>query len=121
MLQAVRPGEGKTCGACQVEKAFAQFPPSAACRDGLAPHCRDCIEGSGSGHPGYHSGSGQPSASGLKRPGRRPRAQAEYPITEKVCSTLESGSIGLPAREGPSHVILHIRKQVWNYMKSPGQ
>ncbi len=83
-MQAVRPGEGKTCGACQVEKPLTHFPPSAACRDGLAPHCRDCIEGSGSGHPGYHSGSAQPSAAGLKRPGRRPRAQAEYPITEKV-------------------------------------
>ena len=80
----MQSGEGKICGACQVEKPLGHFPPSAACRDGLAPHCRDCIDRSGSGHPGYPTGSGQPSAAGLKRPGRRQRAQAHFPISEKV-------------------------------------
>ena len=80
-LHVVQIARSKTCETCQVEKPAAQFSLNGGSKDGLAPHCQECM--TASGRPGGQPG-GQPGQMPLKRPGRRPRVPAAHPVSEKV-------------------------------------
>lgn len=81
LVQAV---QSKTCEACGLEKSASQFVPNRASKDGLARHCQDCAA-AGADAPGGPAGG---PAAPLRRPGRRARTPAAFPINEKVCRPL---------------------------------
>ena len=67
----------KTCETCHLGKPAEHFAPARGSRDGLGQHCRECV--AAGGDSSVHS-----SAAPLKRPGRRPRTPAPFPVSEKV-------------------------------------
>ena len=77
MMHAMQEVRSKTCETCHLGKPAEHFAPARGSRDGLGQHCRECV--AAGGDSSVHS-----SAAPLKRPGRRPRTPAPFPVSEKV-------------------------------------